>query len=484
MITPNAPGVELGASFRSRLARRATVTVTIGLSLLCVATGLALSAFLDREIDASILSIAAIQAASLADGPAGEMHFHEWDLTPEEAVSVQDLVQYAQVWDETGTSLLRSQFMTSDLPVDPESLARASAGDLVWARHEFGGARVRTLFYPLARLGAEHSTHVLQVAAPLTQRNAIVRRAVIFFCLLTVLLAVATYMGSWWLAGSAVRPIHAVIDQAEEIGARSLDRRIQAFADTREYRRLVQVLNTMLGRLQAGFDAQRRFTADASHELRSPLTAMRGEIEVALRRDREPEEYREVLNSTLEEVARLSRTSEELLTLARSDSQTLVPAPAEVDVSDRLRRIVERLQATADARGISLTVDAAEPTYATIDAEMLDRITWNLVANALRHAASAVSIGFATEDSNLVLVVRDDGPGLRGVDPESLFERFYRSDEARTPDGSIGGTGLGLSIVRALAESHGGSASAATRPEGGAVFTVRLSQEPGALKSA
>ncbi|MDE3004371.1 MAG: ATP-binding protein [Gemmatimonadota bacterium] len=437
-----------------------------------------LRVLLDREVDASILGVASIQAASLADGPDGEMHFHEWDLTPEEAVSVRDLVQYAQVWDENGVSLLRSQYMVADLPVDAEALSQASAGDLIWSRQEFGETPVRTLFYPLARLGASHGGHVLQVAAPLEQRNATLRRAALFFCALTLLMALATYTGSWWLAGSAVRPIHDVIDQAEEIEARSLDRRIEAYAETVEYRRLVQVLNTMLGRLQAAFEAQRRFTADASHELRSPLTAMRGEIEVALRRDRTNEEYRDVLRSTLEEVARLSSTSEELLTLARSDAQTLRATGERLDVAQRVARVVERLEETGQRSGVELVLSGAGSRFATVDGEILERVTWNLVGNAIRHARSRVVVATGLDQGDVVLTVADDGPGLGAADPDALFERFYRADAARTPDGTEGGTGLGLSIVRALAQAHGGSATAENAPSGGARFTVRLPQDP------
>lgn len=478
MTAPASLGHTGGASFRSRLAWRATLAVTVGLSLLCLGTTVALRVLLDREVDASILSVASIQAASLADGPSGEMHFHEWDLTPEEAVSIRDLVLYAQVWDEHGVALLRSQYMVADLPVDPDAISGASAGDLVWSRQEFENTPVRTLFYPLARLGAAHEGHVLQVAAPLKQRNATLRRAVLFFVMLTVLMAATTYAGSWWLAGSAVRPIHAIIDQAEDIGGRSLDRRIQAFADTIEYRRLVQVLNTMLDRLQAAFETQRRFTADASHELRSPLTAMRGEIEVALRRERTDDEYRDVLRSTLEEVERLSTTSDELLTLARSDAHTLRPAHERVDVTGQVRRVLERLEGTARQRQVALTMTGAEPLYATVDSEFLGRITWNLVGNAIRHARGRVVVDIDVKARDVVLTVVDDGPGLGAADPDDLFDRFYRGDGARTPDRAQGGTGLGLSIVRALAQAHGGSAEAATDPSGGARFTVRLGQTP------
>lgn len=466
-------------SFRFLLAARAAAATAIGLVALSAATLFTLKVVLDRELDAGILSVASIQAASLADGPSGEMHFHEWELTPEEAVSVRDLVQFAQVWDVDGTSLLRSRYMTTDLPVDDESLGRASSGEVVWARQNFEGSAVRTVFYPLERLGAAHQSHVLQVAAPLVRRDEMLRRAGVFLLLLTVSLTAAAFGGAWWLADRAVRPIHEVIDQAEAIEARSLDTRIQAYADATEYRRLVQVLNTMLGRLQMGFEAQRRFTADASHELRSPLTAMRGEIEVALRREREPDEYREVLRSTLEEVGRLSHTSQELLTLARSDARTLVAVPQDVDASEVVGHVVDRMSPVAAARGVTLHLRSSQPLEATVDPEILGRIAWNLVDNAVRHAESSVDVSLATDGDGLGLVVSDDGPGLGDLESDALFERFFRGDPARTPDVAGGGTGLGLAIVRALAEAHGGTAEAADRPDGGSEFRVRLAAAVG-----
>lgn len=463
-------------SLRFRLAIRAAAVAAIGLTAVSAVTVFTLRAVLDRELNASILNVASIQAASLADGPSGAMHFHEWALTPEEATSVQDLVQYAQVWDRDGTSLLRNQYMTSDLPVDSDALSRAASGELVWGDQSFEGAAVRTVFYPLERLGAAHETHVLQVAAPLSRRDEMVRLTMVFLALLTVVLSLATFGGSWWLAGSAVRPIHAVIDQAEEIEAQSLDRGIQAYADTREYTRLVQVLNTMLTRLQGSFEAQRRFTADASHELRSPLTAMRGEIEVALRRDRTPEEYVEVLRSTLEETVRLSKLSAGLLTLARSDSGTLHPAVEAVDVAEVVNHLLDRVR-TATDKTISLTGPTG-PVTASVDVGALSQIVWNLTENAIRHTppGGEVRVEVESDRAYVVLRVSDSGEGLGSSDPEALFERFYRPDSARTPSSAGGGTGLGLAIVRALAEAHGGDVKAENRAGGGAVLTVRLSQ--------
>ena len=467
-------------SFRSQLALRATMVLALGLTVLSLVTALALGTLLDREVNASILNIAAIQAGSLGDGPSGEMHFHEWELTPDEAASVRDLVQYAQVWDANGSSLLRSQYMTSDLPTDAAVLARASSGELIWARQDFEGTPVRTLFYPLERLGPAHEAHVLQVAAPLTQRNAILFRAKVFLVLLTVTMAGATYAGSWWLAGSAVRPVHAVIDQAEEIGAGSLDRRINAFAETAEYRRLVDVLNTMLTRIHGAFEAQRRFAADASHELRSPLTVMRGEIEVALRRPRSEKEYAEVLESTLEEAVRLSRISEDLLTLARTDAEMLEPRAERVDVIDTVSGVVERLRGKAAERGVVLESSGTQPQLASVDAAVLGQIVWNLTENAIEHAPDSgrVRVYVEVDDATVTVTVQDDGPGLGGVDPDVLFERFYRGDSARTRVGRERSTGLGLAIVRSLAEAHGGSVTAEDGAESGARFTATLRQVP------
>jgi len=462
-------------SFRFKLAIRATVSVALGLAVVAAITIGTLQAILDREIDAALMNVASIQAASLADGPPGEMHFHEWELTPEEAIAVRDLIQYAQVWDENGESLLRSRYMTDDLPFESTRPRGVPFEELTWTREDFLGVPVRTLFYPLERLGEEHEAHVLQVAAPLTQRNGIVLRATVFMGVWTVLLACGAFAGSWWLAGSAVRPIHRVIDQAEEIEASSLNRRILIYENTLEYRRLVEVLNTMLGRIDEAFEAQRRFTANASHELRSPLTAIRGEIEVALKRTRTREEYVEVLESTLEEAIRLSDLSEDLLTLARADAGSLRSTPEAVAVHDQLEHVVGRLRSRAQAQGISVTV-CSEAVLAQVDAGALQQIAWNLLDNAIKFtpAGGSIDVALSHVPGGIELIVDDTGPGLGTTNPDSVFERFTRGDPARTRGADTTGTGLGLAIVRALVEANLGWVRAEDHAKGGARFTVHL----------
>ncbi len=465
-------------SFRAQLALRFTLAMAAAVALLSAVSLVGLRWFLDRELNASILNVASIEAASVTDSPSGAMHFHEWELTPEEAASVRDLIRYAQVWRDDGVSLLRSQFMTRDLPLDTAALRVASAGELVWDEATFQGMPVRSLYYPLERFGPAHRHHILQVAAPLVGRHEMVDRLALFFAGVTLLVTLASFAGSWWLAGRAVRPVHEVMDQAEAIGAGSLDRRISAWADTREYRRLVEVLNTMLARIQRAFEAQRRFTADASHELRSPLTAMRGELELALRRERSPEEYREVLESSLEEVERLSRITEDLLTLARSDAGALRPHDEMADAADVAARIVDRLRGQAESAGVTVSLRTAGSTRGRLDPGLLGQVVWNLTDNAIKFtpAGGEVRVEVVGAGGAVRVDVSDTGPGL-GEEPERAFERFFRADPSRSLRSDTAGTGLGLAIVKAVADAHGGSVYAENLPDGGARVGVVLPVE-------
>ncbi len=470
--------------FRRLLALRATASMTVAVGIIAVACLVGFGVLLDRELKSSVMAVASIQASSVTDSPDGEMHFHEWELSAEEAQSVTDLIRYAQVWSVEGESLLRSQFMTTDLPVAPDALAAAEGGEIVWRTVEYEGRPVRAVYYPLDRFGLAHREHILQVAAPLARRNEMLERTALLLAIVTISAGIVTYWGSWWLAGRAVRPVYEVIDQAEEIGASSLDRRIDAYADATEYRRLVEVLNTMLARIQRAYDAQERFAADASHELRSPLTALRGEIEVALRREREPQEYRATLESALEEIERLTRITSELLAAARAQADPgrggsgRRGAEADVDVRRLARVISDRVLSKHLDRALTVEVSLEGVDSAPVDSTALSQVLWNLVENAARFSprGGRIDVGLEVRPGRVGVRVSDRGPGL-GDDPDRIFERFYRADAVRTPGSANGNTGLGLAIVRTLAENSGGSVHGHDRPGGGAVVEVILGTE-------
>lgn len=463
-------------SFRFLLSVRITLAMTAAVGAVAVLSFLGLRQGLDSELDASLLNVAAIQAAAVTDDPDGEMNFPEWELTPEEAASVRELNRYAQIWSADGVSLVRGRYITEDLPLDTPALARAADDELAWSHGVFQGSPIRSLYYPLERLGELHNRHVLQVAAPLDARNRVLRR--VGFLLLGILgtISATTFVGAWWLAGRMVRPVDAIIDQAEGIAQGEPQRKIEAFADTWEYQRLVQVLNRMLTRLDAALDTQKRFAADASHELRTPLTALRGQIEVALRRGRTPEEYVAVLNSALEESERLSRLAEDLLTLTRSEAGVLYPQIQEVDLSERIRRTVELLSPEADGKGIRIIEPEPTSVRSQVDPDLFDRVVWNLLGNAVGYSSPGgeVEIRLESTQTDTVFEVADTGPGIPEHQLEAIFERFFRTDESRTHSESSSGTGLGLAIVKALVELHGGNVEARNRKEGGALFRVVL----------
>ena len=463
-------------SFRTVLALRVAGGITAGVLIISVLSYLALKETLDRELNASLVNVASIQASSLTEDPSGIMRFHEWELTPEEAASVRDLNRFAQVWSGEGVSLLRTQYITTDLPLDDDGLRSALAGELAWTEGVFQGIPIRSLYYPLERLGELHSRHVLQVAAPLESRDRMLGNVALFLLGLTLSAGIASFGAGWWLASRMIHPVDDIIDQAESIGVDRGRRAIEAYADTREYQRLVQVLNGMLSRLDSAMEAQRRFTADASHELRSPLTALRGELEVARRKERSRQEYERVLDSSLDEVERLSRIAEDLLTLTRSEAGAVVPQEEVVELGTRVGDTLGRLARKAGAKGIRLRLVNEGPVTTRVDPDHLDRVSWNLLDNAIKFTppGGEVTVTVVEENDKAVLSVADTGPGIPEDRIPQIFERFFRLDESRTPGEREGGTGLGLAIVRALSELSGGRVEAANRQGGGAVFRVLL----------
>jgi signal transduction histidine kinase len=230
----------------------------------------------------------------------------------------------------------------------------------------------------------------------------------------------------------------------------------------------------MLARLEASFESLRRFTADASHELRSPLALMRSELEGTLARSRTPAEYERVLRDLEAEVEHMSRMVDQLLMLARADAGALQPAATDLDVADFLHETAARWRPMADQRHVRLDVDAPDSGNVSADPDLLRRVMDNLIDNATRHspAGTAVRLSGAPTAGGWSIEVHDEGPGIPAAARAALFERFARVDGARARDG--GGAGLGLALSRAIAESHGGSLQLADQNGRGATFRLFL----------
>ncbi len=282
-----------------------------------------------------------------------------------------------------------------------------------------------------------------------------VRRVVVLLLLAGPAALLATAIGGWLLARRSLRPVEEMASTAAAIGVDRLEDRVPEPRTRDELAHLAHTLNTMLDRIEHGVEEQRRLVADASHELRTPLAAMRSEIDVSLRTDDQPPAARRVLISAREEVDRMSRTVNDLLTLATVD-EGLVLAREPLDLDALTESVIESVRAVADAREV--TIDhrrAAVPVLA--DPERLRHAIRNVVENAIKFspAGGKVTVHTTRHDSRGRVTVEDEGPGIPAEHRQRVFDRFYRVDAARTR--TTGGSGLGLAITRDLVAAHGGA---------------------------
>ena len=301
--------------------------------------------------------------------------------------------------------------------------------------------------------------------------------------ILPVGLLAAVLLGAW-IARRALEPVDRIITEVREItDGRSLHRRLAAPIVKDEIGRLADTLNQMMTRLERSFAALRRFTADASHELKTPLTVLRAGVERAITTPNLPPEALAALEEALQEITRMTELVDALLTLARADEGI---APLHREPVD-LRAIVEEARETgellAEEAGVRMEVAVPlEPVVVPVDASRIRQLLLNLLTNAVKYtpAGGSVRLQLAAADGRVTLTVADTGIGIAPGDLPHIFDRFWRADSARTRTGERPGAGLGLAICKWIAEAHGGQIEVASRPGRGTTFTVTLPREPAA----
>jgi len=382
-----------------------------------------------------------------------------------QAVPEQDA--FAQVVASTGRILASSPTVRGRRLLGAQELRRARAGRITIDRAVPGlGTDARLLAVP-ERTGA--ATAVVVVGTSLeTVRRAQDRLALILVVVGPTLITVLA-VGGWLLAHEALRPVGRMTAEADTISLAEPGRRLRQPPGDDEIARLGRTLNTMLGRMEASFAREKAFVDDASHELRTPISILRGELELALAQPGSREDTERTLRSALEEAERLGRLAEDLLVLARSTSGDLPLRRDRVDAYAVAERMAQRL-AAAGPPEVEIEGD-----HAAVDADLLrlEQVMTNLLTNARRFALNRVWVTIGCSGRAVEIVVSDDGPGFAALLLPVVFDRFTRSDAARGR--GAGGTGLGLAIVTALVRAHGGTVEAANgAPLGGAVVRVRL----------
>lgn len=294
------------------------------------------------------------------------------------------------------------------------------------------------------------------------------------FALTVPLALVIALGGGYFLASRALAPVQRITDTANRITAERLNERIAVSNAGDELGALSQTLNGMVERLERSFQETRQFTADAAHELRTPLTIIRNETEVALRSARSADEYRHVLESTLEEVERLRRLADHLLLLCRLDAGVDARQRAPIQLNHLLDEVLGHMRLLAQERGIEIKADEIAPAVVTATAEDLRRVFYNLLDNAIKysHSGSAIEVRAQLRGSECLISVEDTGLGIAPDHLPRIFDRFYRVDAARAESGTA--AGLGLSICQSIVRAHGGTIHAESRPGAGTTFYVRL----------
>ncbi len=460
-------------TFRARLTASMLVLAIVVLTATSAIVYLAGRRALRATRDDALLAIARAEVASAMDDPDGTIHVHD-EPAMLSLPNGSGYEKFAIIKSRDGRIAVYTSNLADAPPLttDAAQEGRAFGGQVAFGSARQGETLLRAIYYPLRDPeGHDLVAIVATPDAPLGETLAALRQVIYLAVLLGVLGAA---WGARRLAGRLTRPLEEIAAAAETVGSTSLHERIPAVSPDAELRRLTDLLNAMLTRLESAFTAQRRFVADASHELRSPLANVRGTLEVALRRPRSADAYREAIDTALGEVERLGRLVSGLLLLSRTDAGQIVLDRRPMDLTDVARRTVSAHAARAGDAGVRLALDAPDALAVVADADRVREIADNLVDNALRHAprGSTVTLTLGADATGVQLAVHDTGKGLSADEQAHAFDRFYRADDARERD--AGGLGLGLAIARAIAEAHGGRLTVDSVPGHGATFVLVL----------
>jgi two-component system, OmpR family, sensor kinase len=379
--------------------------------------------------------------------------------------------QFVRLVDQDGELLTDSNPVLAEVPSRDPGLELALNGHQNMRWLEIQNERMRVLSQPVVI--DDEVVAVVQVGLSGRTTESILNQTLILVVSAGGFVLILSVIGGVWLAGRVLRPIDQMTRLAARIGDQDLSQRIEPPLSDDELGRLAQTFNAMLDRIEGGMNRQRQFTAAASHELRTPLAMMQGQIELAMAKERNPEDDAQVLETLHVDVNRLTRISTTLLSLARSDSDEIGLELEPVELDALLDLVAEQYQPHAESSGVTLAGDADQVRILG-DEDRLIQLLVNLVDNAFQHTPPGrkISLRSKLKGDVAAISVIDEG---RGIAPEHLpyiFERFYRADSSRRM--SSNGAGLGLSISKMIVEAHGGTIDVESEAGNGTRVTVRI----------
>jgi heavy metal sensor kinase len=383
-----------------------------------------------------------------------------------ETYTLEHSGDYLELYAENDALLYRSEF-----------LKKHSTTLTFGGRRQFRNFRIAGRPFRFTRQTLEANGHRLTVTTGVPTDDVVGTLSLFrsYLFMLAPVLFLAAAGGGYWLSRRALAPVDALVRTARDISGANLNSRLPKLETGDELQRLSDTLNEMLARIEKAFLRVTEFTADASHELRTPVSLIRTEAELALRRSRGEAEYKDSLRHILLEAERTTGLIEQLLSLARADSGRETLDMQLVDLRVTLRSVAESWQQVASIRNLQFSpnIDSAD-SFVLGDETVLRRLVNILLDNAFKYTPSPGSVGLSLEHQgeSIVIAIQDSGIGIAADEQDKIFERFYRVDKARSR--AQGGAGLGLAIAQWIVTQHRGSIAVQSSPGSGSTFFIRL----------
>jgi heavy metal sensor kinase len=449
---------------------------------------------IEADLIAAIISVARetrdlptrSDTAALQLGPSGTLLVVGIELTPEEDALVEGVSDYVLLLGAPPyPDLLGYNARALDDSVVGDVLI-AAARETMESDEQFGevdlGPEIGSVRYFVRPLATGSLVAAVVSGVPMSELRSRLQRLVSMLLLIAPLIVLASTVIAYTLAGRTLQPVDNIVDEVEAItDGRSLHKRLATPTTKDELTRLITTLNAMFNRLETSFRALRRFTADASHELKTPLTVLRSGIERAITHPQASPEVLEVLEETLLEVKRMTDLVDSLLTLARADEGRAPLHVEQVDLRDLMNETAETAGILGEQASVSVTVAAPRRAQTlSVDRNRIRQLLMNLLTNAIKYtpAGGKVTFDATVKAGNVIFTVSDTGIGIAPGELPHVFDRFWRADPARSRTGQRSGAGLGLAISKWIAEAHGGSIQVNSRTGKGTTMIVTLPLNP------
>ncbi|MCX7966425.1 MAG: ATP-binding protein, partial [Syntrophorhabdaceae bacterium] len=412
---------------------------------------------LQKSIDTKIKSIADVLSSAMVE-THGASVFNNFERYLENVLGKKPKGKFIQIMDSSGRiGAKMSDMETETIPTSFSALEKALKGEVIYETIETPTKeRIRTVIVPIIEKDKDRVTSIVQVGTSLEDFDETMRRLLIIFLISIPTSIAITTVSGYFLARKALKPVDKIRRAAIKISSSNLDERIDIGGKRDELGRLATTFNDMIERLKDSFQRINQFSIDVSHELKTPLTILKGETEVALRKERTADDYKKILKSNLEEIDRMTKIIDDLLLLSKAESNNILINKEDIAIKDLIADICMNMENYAKNKGVELVLGNIDEVNLKGDEIKLRRMLSNIIENGIKYNSEGgkVEVYSALNDGYINIYIKDNGMGIPESDIKFIFDRFYRGDKSRRRET---GSGLGLSISKWIAEAHNGT---------------------------